>query len=76
MEDILPMLGHKAKPVLEHHSSEAIEENEAKEFDEAIETAFRYGDFEDIYQLIFENGQPVNYQVNTYTSDLSKSDLD
>lgn len=38
-----------------------IEYEKDEEFDEAIELAFRYGDFEDVYRLIFEEKSPINY---------------
>ena len=56
------MLGHKPKKMQVQELIE-LEDVEAKEFDEAIEIAFRYGDFEDIYRLTFENYLPIDYQV-------------
>lgn len=58
LEDVLAQLpGYVQKPaqVLEA-SAEADEE-----LDEAIEMAFRYGDFEDVYRLIFEEKSDINY---------------
>ena len=40
-----------------------LPEIQARQFDEAIEYAFRFRDFDAIYKLIYEDDLPVDYQV-------------
>ena len=40
-----------------------LPETQAKQFDAAIESAFRFGDFDAIYRLVYEEELPVDYQV-------------
>ena len=49
----------------EHLEDMLIElpETQAKQFDAAIESAFRFGDFDAIYRLVYEEELPVDYQV-------------
>ena len=49
----------------EHLEDMLIElpEPQAKQFDAAIESAFRFGDFDAIYRLVYEEELPIDYQV-------------
>ena len=44
-----------------------LPEIQSKQFDQAIESAFRFGDFDAIYKLIYEEDLPVDYQVSVFT---------
>ena len=48
---------------LENDSEETLSEEIGEDFDTVIEVAFRYGDFEDIFELMQRSPEFVNYQV-------------
>ena len=45
-----------------------LPEIQSKQFDQAIESAFRFGDFDAIYKLIYEEDLPVDYQVSCFSN--------
>ena len=80
LEDILVQVDYKFASKKKQESKERkidpfdleeilieLPEIQSKQFDQAIESAFRFGDFDAIYKLIYEEDLPVDYQVSVFT---------